>query len=207
MTTHWEIPMPEGRPSYPATLTFDAPEKVANWRPLVQWFLVIPQVFVLYVLGLVSEVVAIISWFVILFTGQLPDGLANLQALFLRYSLRTYTYMFFLRAEYPPFTFETTPADPGSDPRVRVDVLPERAGRNRLTVGFRIILAIPQLVVIAVLWFAAGVVTLIAFFAVLFTGRWPAGMRDFVTNVFGWWLRVEAYLLLLTDQYPPFAFV
>jgi len=200
--------MPEGTSSYPATLAFDAPDKIANWRPLVQWLLVIPHVFVLYVLQLVSEVVALISWFVIVFTGRLPDGLANMQALFMRYSLRTYTYMFFLREEYPPFTFETTPADPGSDPRVRVDVQPQPAiqERNRLTVGFRIILVIPQLIVLAVLWFAAGVVTVIAFFAVLFTGKWPAGMRDFVMNVFGWWLRVEAYLLLLTDEYPPFAF-
>jgi len=200
--------MPEGTSSYPATLAFDAPDRIANWRPLVQWLLVIPHVFVLYVLQLVSEVVALISWFVIVFTGRLPDGLANMQALFMRYSLRTYTYMFFLREEYPPFTFETTPADPGSDPRVRVDVQPQPAiqERNRLTVGFRIILVIPQLIVLAVLWFAAGVVTVIAFFAVLFTGKWPAGMRDFVMNVFGWWLRVEAYLLLLTDEYPPFAF-
>jgi hypothetical protein len=198
--------MREGTPSYPATLTFDAPDHIANWRPLVQWLLVIPHVFVLYVLQLVSEVVAIIAWFVIVFTGNLPEGLANLQALFMRYSLRTYTYMFFLREEYPPFAFETTPADPGSDSRIRVDVQPELADRNRITVGFRIILVIPQLFVIAVLWFAAGVVTLIAFFAVLFTGRWPTGMREFVMNVFGWWLRVEAYLLLMTDVYPPFAF-
>jgi hypothetical protein len=206
MSTPARIPPPDGTPSYPATLTFDAPEKIANWRPLVQWLLVIPHVFVLYILQIVSEIVAIISWFVILFTGALPNGLANLQALFVRYSLRTYTYMFFLREEYPPFTFETTPADPGTDPRIRVDVQPELAGRNRLTVGFRIILAIPQLIVIAVLWFAGAVVIFIAFFAVLFTGRWPEGMRNFVMNVFGWWLRVEAYLLLLTDEYPPFAF-
>jgi hypothetical protein len=198
--------MLEGTPSYPATLTFDPPEKIANWRPLVQWFLVIPHVFVLYVLQLVSEVVGIISWFAILFTGRLPGGLANLQALLVRYSLRTYTYMSFLRSEYPPFAFDTTPADPGDVPRLRVDVQPELADRNRLTVAFRIILVIPQLIVIAVLWFAAAVVTLVAFFAVLFTGRWPVGMRDFVVNVFRWWLRVEAYLLLLTDAYPPFAF-
>jgi hypothetical protein len=199
-------PDPEPTPSYPATLAFDAPEKIANWRPLVQWILVIPHILVLYVLQLVSEVLAVISWFVILFTGKLPDGFANMQALYLRYWLRTYTYLLFMREEYPPFTFETTPADPGSDPRVRVDVHPELENRNRLTVGFRIILAIPQLIVIAVLWFAGSVVTLIAFFAVLFTGRWPTGMRDFVINVLKWWLRVEAYVLLLTDVYPPFAF-
>ena len=198
--------MANGAQQYPATLTVDPPEKIANWRPLVQWFLVIPQLFVLNALSGLSQIVAFISWFAILFTGKLPEGMANVQALFLRYSLRTYTYMSFLREEYPPFTFETTPADPGSDPRVRVDVQPELADRNRLTVGFRLILVIPQVIVLAVLVLAASVVTLIAFFAVLFTGRWPTGMRDFVMNVFKWGLRVEAYVLLLTDAYPPFAF-
>jgi hypothetical protein len=50
-------------------------------------------------------------------------------------------------------------------------------------------------------------VLLIALFAVLFTGRWPEGMRDFVLNVYRWYLRVSNYFLLLTDEYPPFAFV
>ncbi len=198
--------MRDGVPSYPATLTFDAPEKIANWRPLVNWLLVIPHMIVLYVLQLVAEVIAVISWFVILFTGELPEGLANMQCLYLRYALRTYIFSMFLREEYPPFTFETTPADPGSDPRVRVDLEPQLSERNRLTVGFRIILVIPQLFVLAVLGVASAVVTLVAVFAVLFTGRWPAGMRDFVLNVWRWWLRVDAYLLLLTDAYPPFSF-
>ena len=123
--------MLDSTPSYPATLTFDPPEKIANWRPLVQWLLVIPHLIVLYVLQIVAQVVAVISWFVILFTGSLPEGLANLQAMYLRYALRTYTYAGFLREEYPPFTFQTTPSDPGDDPRVRVDVQP----RSRTATG------------------------------------------------------------------------
>src|SRR6476660_8168919 len=107
--------MLESTPSYPATLTFDPPEKIANWRPLVAWLLAIPHFIVLYVLGLVAEVVGIISWFGILFTGSLPEGLANVQVMFMRYVLRTYTYAGFLKEEYPPFTFATTAADPGDD--------------------------------------------------------------------------------------------
>ena len=45
--------MLEGSPSYPATLTFDPPEKIANWRPLVDWLLAIPHFVVLYVLQIV----------------------------------------------------------------------------------------------------------------------------------------------------------
>lgn len=189
---------------YPATFQFDAPERVANWRPLVHWLLAVPHLAVLYVLGAVSEVVAVISWFAIVFTGRLPVGLANFQAMYLRYAFRTATYLGFLREEYPPFTFAATPADPGDDPRVRVDFVPALGGRNRLTVAFRAILVIPHLFVLAVLALAVYFVAIVAFFAVLFTGRWPVGMRGFVLGAARWWLRVQAYLLLLRDEYPPF---
>jgi hypothetical protein len=190
---------------YPATFTFDPPEKVANWRPLVNWILAIPHFIVLYALNLVSEVVVLLSWFIILFTGKLPPGLANLQVLYLRYTTRTYAYAAFLLEDYPPFTFDMTPSDPGDYSRVRVDVTPQLEDRNRLTVAFRILLAIPQLVVLAALGIAASIVVLIAFFAVLFTGQWPPGLRDFLIKVARWSIRVEAYLALLTDEYPPFS--
>jgi hypothetical protein len=189
---------------YPATFTFDAPERIANWRPLVHWLLAIPHLLILYALGTVSDVVAVISWFAVLFTGRLPAGLATLQAMYVRYTLRTATYFGFLREEYPPFTFATTPADPGDDPRVGVELVPELEGRNRLTVAFRLILVIPHLIVLALLGIALFIVGVIAWFAVLFTGRWPGALRDFALGVGRWWLRVEVYLVLLTDEYPPF---
>src|SRR3954466_13956831 len=165
--------MLESSRPYPATFSFDPPEKIANWRPLVAWLLAIPHYAVLYVLQMVASVIAVISWFVILFTGALPKGLADFQAMYMRYALRTWTYMEFLREEYPPFTFTTTPTDPGDDARVRVDVQPQLADRNRLTVGFRLILIIPHAIVLALLGLGAAIVTFIAAFAVLFTGRWP----------------------------------
>jgi Domain of unknown function (DUF4389) len=74
-----------------------------------------------------------------------------------------------------------------------------------LTAAFRLILAIPQLIVLALLAIALFAVGVIAFFVVLFTGRWPDGLRDFALGVGRWWLRFVAYLVLLTDEYPPFA--
>jgi hypothetical protein len=191
--------------AYPATLTFTPPAKIANWRPLVNWLLAIPHFIVLYFLGLVASVVAVISWFAIVFTGNLPMGLANVQMMYMRYWLRTYTFVEFLREDYPPFAFNSLAADPGDDPPVRVDFQPVFENRNRLTVAFRIILVIPQAIVLGFLFLAGGVCVLIGFFAVLFTGKWPEGLRDFVVKVFGWWLRVSAYALLLVDEYPPFA--
>lgn len=194
-----------GSAGYPATFTLDPPERVANWRPLVQWLLAIPHLIIAEALGAVSQVVAVISWFAILITGRLPAGMADLQALYLRYNVRASTYAAFLREEYPPFTFDTTPADPGDDPRVRVDVVPELENRNRLTVAFRLILAIPQFIVVSLLMIGLVIALVIAFFAVLITGRWPAGLRQFVVGVARWAVRVQAYTLLLTDEYPPFA--
>ncbi len=196
--------MDEPVSTYPASFEFDPPEKVANWRPLVNWLLAIPHYVILNFLRIASEAVAFISWLVIIFTGSLPEGFANFQAMYVRYELRTSAFAFFLREEYPPFAFEMTPGDGGEDPRVRVDFRPELTDRNRLTVAFRIILVIPQLIVLALLAIAAFFVHVVAFFAVLFTGRWPAGLRDFVVNVGRWYVRVQAYLLLLTDRYPPF---
>jgi hypothetical protein len=197
--------MPPTNSSYPATLIFDPPEKVANWRPLVNWLLAIPHFVILYGLRILSQVVGIISWFAILFTGELPESFANIQAMYLRYEIRVYTFWIFMREDYPPFAFSLTPSDSGEDPRLRVDFQPRLTDRNRLTVAFRIILVIPQLIALIVLEFVAVVVTVVAFFAVLFTGRWPEGMRTIVLNIARWYLRVEAYYLLLLDEYPPFA--
>ena len=64
--------------AYPATFAVDHPERITNWKPMVQWLLAIPHYVVVYLLGIASEVVAIVAWFVILFTGKLPEGLAGL---------------------------------------------------------------------------------------------------------------------------------
>jgi hypothetical protein len=190
--------------AYPASLTIDSPEKIANWRPLVHWLLAIPHMVVLYVLNLVAELMAVISWIVIVITGKDNEGLQGLRIMYLRYMQRTYAYMGFLVEDYPPFAFSQSAADPGDYPGVRVDVEPAIEDRNRVTTFFRIIMVIPHLVVLAVLGLAAFVCFVIAFFAVLFTGRWPDGLRAFVVNLFRWSLRVMAYFMLLTDEYPPF---
>src|SRR6516162_915387 len=104
--------------SYPASFTFDPPETVANWRPLVNWILAFPHFVILYAFRVVAEVVSVVAWFTILFTGALPESLANLQVMFLRYETRVYIYACFLREEYPPFAFTSTPVDDGDDPRV-----------------------------------------------------------------------------------------
>ena len=192
------------RMSYPASLRIDAPERIANWRPLVHWLLLVPHYVVLAVLGAVSWAVLILSWVVILVTGRLPAGLAGLQAMYLRYYTVVATFFDFLTDQYPPFDFDTSLADPGRS-QTSVSFSPALVGRNRITVLLRIVTGIPAYIFSAVVFAVANVCLLLGLFAVLLTGRWPAGLRRLVVGTHLVTLRCGAYGLLLTDHYPPFS--
>ena len=190
--------------AYPATVEVQTPDKIANWRPLVQWLLAIPHLIVTYVLTAVAEVCALISWFAILFTGKMPAGLANMICMALRYSNRASAYAGWLHDKYPPFEFTSTPADPGGTP-VQVNLQPTLEGRNRLTCALRILWMIPAAIFTLLIGIVGGICQFIGFFAVLFTGKWPAGLRGWVMKSMNASLRLNAYAFLLTDVYPPFS--
>ena len=151
-----------------------------------------------------SQLVAVISWFAIVFTGKLPAGLADFQAMRIRYELRVLAYMGFLHDEYPPFAFDATSDEPGGTP-VTAGFTPALEDRKRLTVLLRLIWMIPAAVFAVIIGIIQVVCMLLGFFAVLFTGRWPAGLQDFVISALRVGTRLNAYGLLLTDEYPPFA--
>ncbi len=190
--------------SYPAAFEVETPDKIENWRPLVQWLMAIPHIVVLSLLAVVGGVVAIISWFSIVFTGKLSEGLANTQSMVLRYNMRTLAFAGFLHEEFPPFDFTTTAAEPGGTP-VSVDFTPALEDRNRLTVGLRFLWGIPAWIFLGIISLVAEILWFIAFFAVLFTGSWPDGLRDFVVKALRLGVKVNAYGMLLTDEYPPFS--
>ena len=147
--------------------------------------------------GAVAGLVAVISWCAIVFTGRMPQGLWDLIAFYLRWRVRAVAYVALFRDEYPPFGDGPYPAE--------LRISPPDAPRDRLSVAFRIILAIPHLVAVCALSIAWALTTVIAWFSILFTGRYPAPLYDFGVGVFRWTIRVEAYLLLLRDEYPPFS--
>jgi hypothetical protein len=187
----------------PVVLELDAPPEVANWRPLVSWLLAIPHWFIVSVLGGVSQVLVVISFFTVLFTRKIPDGIYNFQAMYLRYSWRTMSYTMFMRESYPPFEFEMTTADPGDDP-AKLSIA-EQGELNRWLPLVKWLLLVPHFFVLVFLAIGAIFVWIAAFFAVLFTGRWPAGMRDYMIGIERWSTRVNAYLYLMRDEYPPFS--
>jgi hypothetical protein len=196
---------PVGTGGYPVAVEFNLPEKVARWRVIGNAILAIPHFFVLLVLGVVAEVLVFIGWILGVFTGTIPESFQGLVATYVRYSTRVSAYYFFLAEDYPPFTFEAAFADPGDYAPLKVDVVPKVEGRNRLTIFFRYFMVIPQFIVLFFVFIALYVVLILGFFAVLFTGKWPAGLRNFATGALRWNARLSAYLYLLTDEYPPFS--
>jgi hypothetical protein len=148
------------------------------------------------VLGAVALVSTMISWFAILFTGQHPEGLRSLAAYYLRWRVRAAAYVTLLRDEYPPFGDAPYPATLITD-------LPA-APRDRVSVAFRPILILPHLIALCFLCVAWVFVTIAAWFAIVFTGHFPNGLAHFSLAVLRWNTRVEAYALLLHDDYPPF---
>lgn len=87
---------------------------------------------------------------------------------------------------------------------VQVDIDPP-ASQSRLTVFFRILMFIPHAILLAILGLAQGVVTILAWFAIVIVGKYPAGMFGFSVNVLRWTTRANGYVYLLTGAYPPFS--
>ncbi len=190
--------------SYPMTGEVACAERVARWRPLVNWALVIPLYLWLAVLGYGAAMVSLAGWFAIIFTGQLPGRLGDYLVAVLRYQWRVTTFLFGLTTSYPGFPVTAGYVDPGNYPAVFYSARPAR--RRRLTVAFRAVLVIPQLVVLFFANVAAAVVLVVGWFAVVVTGRWPRGLRLLVVGWLRWMFRVSGYTYLLVDDYPPFGF-
>lgn len=147
-------------------------------------------------LGAVALVCAIIAWFAIVFGGAHPRGLWDFTRMFMRWRTKAVAYTALLRDEYPPFGEGDYPVTYALD-------YPE-GPRNRWSVGLRIFYVIPHVIVLFFLGIAWWFTMLIAWFAILFTGAYPAGLYRFGVGVMRWHVRVESYTLLMRDEYPPF---
>jgi hypothetical protein len=98
---------------------------------------------------------------------------------------------------------------PSTDEEQAVHLDLEYPDADQLSRGMPIVkwlLAIPHWIILFFLWIGVVVCVVIAWFAILFTGRYPRGLFDYVVGVNRWTLRVDAYAVLLTtDRYPPFS--
>jgi len=190
--------------SYPLNGEIAYAERVARWRPLVNWVLVLPLYLWLAVLGYGAAVVSLASWFAIVFTGRLPERWGDYLVAVLRYQWRVMAFLFGLTTSYPGFPAAAGHVDPGDYPAALYSARP--AARRRVTVVFRAVLVIPQLLVLYFVSLAAFFVLVIGWFAVVVLGRWPQGLRSFVVGWMRWTVRVSGYWYLIVDEYPPFGF-
>jgi hypothetical protein len=147
-------------------------------------------------LGAVVLFLAIVSWFTLVFAGTHIIGIRQLTNFYLRWRVRALAYLMLLVDPYPPFGDAPYPA--------AVTTVDPAGRRDRLTIALRIVLAIPHFIVLAILVLIWWVTTVIAWFVIVIAGEYPAGLHSFGVGVLRWFIRVEAYLLLLVDDYPPF---
>jgi len=182
--------------AYPLRFDVDYPERLSRWLIFVKWLLAIPHVIVLIFYGIAYYVTLIIAWFAILFTGRYPRGLFDFAVGLFRWSARVTAYAYLMRDEYPPF-------GTGGDYPVRLEVeYPERLSRWKIFVKW--FLAIPHLIILYGYNILASAIMFVSFFIILFTGRYPKTLFDLVVGYYRWYIRVYGYVLLLTDEYPPF---
>jgi uncharacterized protein DUF4389 len=206
---------------YPLRLQgqFDPP--LSRWLWLVKWLLLIPHFIVLFFLWIAFLGVSVVAFFAILFTGRYPRAIFDFNVGVLRWSWRVgfYSYSALGTDRYPPFTLADVPGYPA-----RLEVAyPQSLSRGLVLVKWWL-LALPQYLVVAVFvggawgglnvvhghetWTsAAGLIGLLVFIAgivLLFSGRYPKPIFNFVLGMDRWVYRVVAYAALMTDVYPPF---
>jgi hypothetical protein len=193
-------PVATAAPDYPARFDVEYPERLSHWKVLVKWLLAFPHLIIVYLLQIVAGLMILVAFFAILFTKKWPRGMFDFMVQIQRWTLNVGAYGFVLmRDEYPPFGGEV-----GEYPvRFEVDY---NDNLSRWMIFVKWLLVLPHIIILTFLYIAAVIVVIIAWFAILFTGRYPRGMFDFVAGTIRWWIRVQAYAhWLVTDRYPPFS--
>jgi hypothetical protein len=194
------VPDPAGPPSpdYPARFEIAYPSELNRWLPLVKWLLIIPHLFVLCFVALGAFFVGIYGFFAVLFTGRWPRGAFDYLVGTVRWAYRVAAYSHLMVDAYPPFSMADDPDYP-----VRLTIeYPEHVANWRPLVQW--LLAIPYLFIAAVLYWVTGLMSIVAFFTILFTKQIPRGLFELMVPGLRWNLRGTVYAYFMNERYPPF---
>jgi hypothetical protein len=184
--------------SYEADPALDGRNRLTTF---FRYIVAIPWLIVAAVYGWIAQIVAIIAWFAIVFTGRYPEGMYNFNAGYLRMYSRTYTFLHLLNDEWPPFGGEEAPNYPA-----RIGIPPALDKYDRLKTGLRLIIGIPVMLLAILQYVILYVCSIVAWFAILFTGRLPEGLFNPMRSAVAYLTRASGYFLLITEDYPPFSY-
>ena len=203
-------------PAYPASLAIDYPDRPLNRLTTgLRMFTLVPIAIILALVNsgtidfsgmngwdwqyAAGGILFLATLLMILFRQKYPRWWFDWNIALTKFAIRVVAYIDLLTDVYPSTDEEQAVHVEIPYPDVRRDL-------NRWLPLVKWFLAIPHYIVLAFLWVAAVVCVVIAWFAILFTGRYPKGLFDFVVGVYRWSLRVVAYAYLLTtDRYPLFS--
>lgn len=158
--------------------------------------LAIPHFIWVALWGIAAVFAVIFAWFAALFTKRVPLGLHGFLARYTRYVVHVFSYATLAADPFPPFSgSKAYPVDVVIAPPVE---------QSRVKVFFRIILAIPALILSNVMNSLIEYVAIFAWFACLFLGRMPEGLRNLLVFAIRFDTQVRAYCSLLTERYPNF---
>jgi Domain of unknown function (DUF4389) len=173
-------------------------------RTLFGWlYIAIPHIVLLAVVGIWSAILSFLTFWVVLFTGRFPESFFNFQIGYQNWSLRVVASLGNLVDGYPAF-FPGAKGD-----TVKLDVpRPERVSRGlvilRLLFGW-LYVGIPHYICLIFREIASGVLGFLAWFAILFAGRYPATWHSFNVGTYRWLTRIGLYMGYFTDEYPRFS--
>lgn len=183
-------------PPYAARLEIDYPDELDRFTTFFRVIWVLP---VLIVVSLLGEGLWFATMLLIVFRVKYPRWWFDFARELARFGGRVGAYLALLTDMYPSTTEEQSV-------HIEIDYPDVERDLNRWLPLVKWLLAIPHYVVLLFLAIGALFVWIAAWFAILFTGKYPRGMFDYMVGVARWGLRVEAYAyLLVTDEYPPFS--
>lgn len=183
--------------SYPVEFEMDFVERRSRLTTFFRSPLAIPHLFFVVAYGLAFYVVYIIAWFALMFTGRWPAGLYEFAGGFLRYITRLSAYLYLGVDQYPPFN-----GSPDDSYPVRVHIAPPLASYNRVKVFFRSLYAILAIVIRYALSIVIGIVGLLSWVAIVFTGRQPEALQNALSFALSYTTRADALIFLITQTYP-----
>ncbi len=185
--------------SYPVTFHAEYVERRNRLTSFFRLILAIPLAIWAMLYGIVAQIAVVIAWFAIVFTARYPSALYEFVAGFTRFFARATGYTALLTDPYPSFGGTDDPGYP-----IRMEFEGPLDPYSRLKTLFRIILAIPIVILRYVMHLLLEIGAIGAWLVILVTGKMPRGLFDLMVLANSYIARSDSYLFLLTETYPPF---